>query len=212
MPTLGPAALALLLSAFLVRARREQQLQQRDRQRVHPSMTSRSSSASSSSAASNDAEDVEAASRDGTGGGGVVRSARAGLQGCWALVSGAMRRNHLVVLYCFGAFVLVRMWFFAFARKDSKLISFCAFIMVRAWLAVCAYLPASLSHPVTSTNRQHHQSPPYSSWPPTSGGRGGSEPRASTPRRPRRRRQPGSWARAVGGCSRVWTCASCRTS
>jgi hypothetical protein len=44
------------------------------------------------------------------------------------------RRNHVVVLYFFGAFVLIRMWFAAFAKRDLKLISFCAFFMVRSLL------------------------------------------------------------------------------
>jgi len=45
-------------------------------------------------------------------------------------VSLFLRQHHALVLYAFGAFILVRMWFFAFSKKDSKLISFCAFVMV----------------------------------------------------------------------------------
>jgi hypothetical protein len=47
-----------------------------------------------------------------------------------ASASGAFRRHHVVLLYAIGGFFLVRMWFFAFAHKDSRLISFCAFVMV----------------------------------------------------------------------------------
>lgn len=63
---------------------------------------------------------------------GMLQNIFSGPRSCFSTGLQVLRRNHLLVLYCFGAFILVRMWFFAFARKDSKLISFCAFIMVRA--------------------------------------------------------------------------------